>query len=138
MKSLSYTDIKQALRSDHRFRKLFSEYELEINQFLHNPNCNCHQELIYRIAKEKEKLKKYFPNREVHLVEKIPDPVKTQPPMPAMQYKEEYITINCHVDDIAKEIESLPKSQRKIFQIARWETQATIIATLVNVGASIR
>ena len=109
MKRLTLLDLKQSLWDD-RFRKFFPEYQTEINEFLHNPGCACNAPLYQKLMKHKDRLQQYFPTKEVGVLEDNPA----------------WKVINCHIDDLEKNLRKLPKGQKQV-AIARWEDQVTVV-----------
>lgn len=109
MKKLTLLDIKQALW-DIRFRKLFPDYEKEINDFLKNPGCACNNPLYNKIFEHKEKLKEYFPTKII----------EQEDPQPTWK------VINCSIDDLESNLKKLTKTYKQV-AIARYEDQVTVI-----------
>jgi hypothetical protein len=115
MKPLSLLDIKQALW-DERFRNLFPEHAKEITEFLHNPGCVCNVDLYRKLMSHKDKLKEYFPTKDIVQEE---------------EQKSKWSVINCKIDELESKLKSFSKG-RKYLSIARWEDQVTVVINELN------
>jgi hypothetical protein len=120
LKYLTNNDVKQALRSDSRFRDLFIEYQAEINEFLHNSSCPCHAPLLTKIMKEKARLEKYFPGKIIAEYNQQEQP----------KYEELWSVINCTVDELDERLRKLPPG-RKQLSMARYEDKITVIVNML-------
>jgi hypothetical protein len=119
LKYLTTQDVKQALKSDFRFRELFQEYQGEINEFIHNPSCPCHAPLLDKIMKEKGRLEKYFPGKIIVAYNNV------QP-----KVEELWNVINCSVSELDEKLRRLPPG-RKQLTMARYEDQITVVVNML-------
>ena len=118
MKLITLLDIKTAMR-DHRFRdSLPPDLHNDVEKYMKNPGCSCNHPIYVRIAKEcKAQLSAYFPGAEVEsAVDKEIERLS----------KNNFSVINCHVNDLDKELKSLPNGKKQI-AIARYDDQVTVI-----------
>lgn len=107
---LTKLDIKQALWHAE-FRDLFPELKKEIGEFLSKPTCPCNITLYDKILEFPDRLKKYFPTKQI------------EKPEESSKWK----VVNCHVDDLEKNLKKLPTGQKYI-SMARYEDQVTVVA----------
>lgn len=114
--NLGILDIKNALW-DERFKNLFPEYKKEIDDFIKNPGCGCNNKLYKLIIGHKDRLKEYFPTKEIGEIE-----------MPVNK-NNNWKVINCNINDLEEELKKLSKVPVQV-AIARWEDQATAIINL--------
>lgn len=119
MKHITNNDIKQAIKSDSRFRDLFPEFKSEIAEFMHNPTCPCHIPFLDKIMKCTDRLKIYFPGKEMM--------------EPKSDYSELWQVINCSVDQLEEKLRKLPIGRKQI-SMARYEDQITIIINMLVAG----
>lgn len=117
-KYLTKIDIRHAIKSDIRFRELFPELATEFADFLHNPTCPCHDPIVNKIMKSADRLKQYFPNKEIQVISEQP------------KYEEFWITISCHIDELNQKLKTLPVG-RKQLSIARFEDQITAVVNML-------
>lgn len=117
MKKINLIDIKQALWDD-RFCKLFPEYELQIDKFKKDPGCTCNSALLRSILKNKDKLKIYFPNREVITQEEEQEEIQKSP--------NSFKVINCNIFNLGDNIKQFPKGKRLVCA-SRFKDKITIV-----------
>jgi hypothetical protein len=112
-KKLTLLEIKQSLW-DQRFRELFPEIKKEIDEFLKNPGCPCNVSLYKEILKQKDRLQKYFPTKDI---EEVAEDVKLN---------NNFKVINCKATQLEKELRKL-RPGRKQLAVARWEDEVTVV-----------
>lgn len=120
MKKLTLLEIKSALWDD-RFRGLFPEYKEDIQEFIKNPGCACNVELYRKLMEHKDRLKEYFPTREIITPQEELD----------MLSKNHWKVINCHIQELEKQLKALGKGRKQI-AVARWEDQVTVVVNEID------
>lgn len=116
-RNINLMEVKQALR-DQRFRDSLPEsFREELQKYLQNPGCSCNMPIYKKILIEaQEQLKKYYPNRPIaNLDEDIKKLAENN-----------WRVINCHKDELEKELKKLPKGRKQI-AITRFEEQITVV-----------
>lgn len=113
MSKLTLVDIKQALK-DERFRELFPEYKVDIDKFLEKPNCGCTGIIYKQVMQHPDRLKTYFPNKEVDTTISAP------------KIQTNIKVINCHVDELEEHLKK-NKTRYKQIAIGRWQDQVTVV-----------
>lgn len=115
--------VKQALR-DGRFRaSLPEDFSQDIQKYLNNPGCACNVPFYRRVLKEaKDQLRSYFPNHEIIDEEKDI----------ARLAENNWSVINCHVEDLEKELRKLPPGRKQI-AVARYEQNVTVVVNELDV-----
>ncbi len=121
MRPLSLLDVKQALW-DKRFRDLFPEHTELITGFLNNPGCSCNVDLYRKLMEHKDRLKEYFPTRE------IVTPKEEVEILSNNKWK----VINCKAADLEKQLKKLGKGRKQI-AVARWEDEVTVVVNELDV-----
>ena len=116
-KFINKSDIRQAIKSDARFRDLFPELASEIKDFLYNPSCPCHDPLVDKIMKATDRLHLYFPNKQVL----IQTPSKSE---------ELWTIINTNINELDEKLRRLPVGRKQI-SVARFEDQVTVIVNML-------
>lgn len=117
MKKLRLLEIKHAILHDHRFRELFPELQDQFNEVINNPGCACNVPVFRKVLEYKDRLVKYFPNREVET-----------PQEEAVRLSQnDWTVINCKANELEKILTSFHKQGRKQVAVARWEDQVTVI-----------
>lgn len=116
-KYVTKTDIREALRTDSRFRELFPEIMSEIKDFLLNPSCPCHEPLVNKIMKATDRLKVYFPNKEM-------------PKVISGEYQNLTHVINCNISELDAKLKRLPPGRKQI-SLARYEDQITAVIDIL-------
>lgn len=122
MKKLSLLEVKQALWDD-RFRDLFPEYKDEIQEFIKNPGCACNVDLYRKMMEHTDRLKQYFPTREI---------ITPQEEIDALA-RDNWKVISCHINDLEKNLRKLGKGTRKQIAVARWQDQVTVVINDLDV-----
>lgn len=121
-KQLGILEVKQTFFSDSRFRDLFPELKKEIDEALNNPICACNRSLYDKFFEYPERLKQYFPNREVtSMKEHIKD-----------MSKNSWSVINCNVNELENILKKLPVGRKQI-AISRYEDQCTVIVNELDI-----
>lgn len=113
MKKLGILDVKQAILGDSRFRELFPELKEDFDKILNNPSCACNKKMYHKVFEYKDRLKKYFPDREIAKPENKP--------------QNYWSVINCKAIELQKILNNLHKHGRKQIAIARYEDQLTVV-----------
>jgi hypothetical protein len=117
MTNLRLIDLKNALLNDGRFRDLFPELKSEIIEVLNNPNCACNIPTFRKLLNYKDRLQRYFPNKEIETTEEEIKRIS----------ENNWRVINCSVADLEHQLNKLHKYGRKQVAVARWEDQCTIV-----------
>lgn len=117
-RKIDLMDVKQAL-SDPRFRdSLGVAFQEDVAKYLTNPGCSCNHKIYRRILKEaKQQLLSYFPGR---------NEVTDESEEISRMAKNYFTVINCHKDDLQKELRGLPPGRKQI-AITRFEDQVTVV-----------
>lgn len=117
-KKIGYREIKQAL-NDGRFRdRLPVELKDHVAKYLHNPGCNCNRPFYVKLIKEYPSyLLEYFTDYELPEVAELPDKNVEM---------NDWTVINCHIDDLEKELSKLPMGRKQI-ATARFQDQITCV-----------
>lgn len=114
---LRLLDIKHAIIHDGRFRELFPELSKEFTDVLNNPGCGCNIPIFHKVLKYKERLRQYFPNREIEA--------------PEEEIKElsqnRWQVINCKANELEEKLNKLYRTGRKQIAVARWQDEITIV-----------
>lgn len=105
-------DIKSAIW-DKRFQELFPEHEEKFKKTLKSPGCACNIKFLRTLMKEKERLQKYFPTKEIKEEEAVVE-------------RDDYVVVNCPIDQLQNKLKSYPKKKR-IVAAARWKDSITVI-----------
>ena len=121
MKPLSLLDVKQALW-DARFRDLFPEYKEQVDEFMSNPGCSCNVDLYRKLMEHKDRLKTYFPTREI---------VTPKEEIEALA-KNRWKVINCKAVDLERQLKKLGQGRKQI-AVARWEDEVTVVINELDV-----
>lgn len=116
MKTLKLADIKRAIVHDGRFRELFPELKSEFIEVLNNPGCACNAPVFKKVLEFRDRIKSYFPNREVSSIEEE-----------LKQTINNWKVINCHIDKLEGIMNNLHRTGRKQVALSRWEDQVTIL-----------
>lgn len=115
-KQLGILEVKQAFFADSRFRELFPELQKEIDEALSNPTCACNRSLYDKFFEYPDRLKDYFPNREVaSITERVSE-----------MSKNNWSVINCNINELETFLKKLPPGRKQI-AISRYENQCTVI-----------
>jgi hypothetical protein len=122
MKKLGLLEVKQAFLADERFRTLFPELQQEMTEALKNPSCSCNRKLYDRFFEFPERLEKYFPNREVIGIKEELEQLA----------KNNFVVINCHVDELEEKLKKLPNGRKQI-AVARFNNEITAIVNELDI-----
>lgn len=117
MKKLRLLEIKDAILKDHRFRELFPELQDDFAAVLSNPGCGCNIPVYKKVLEYKDRLIKYFPNREVETPQEEVEQLS----------KNEWTVINCKIDELEKYLKQYHGQGRKQLAVARYEDKVTVI-----------
>ncbi len=120
MNKLSLMDIKQAIW-DKRFQELFPEHKAEFEAFLKDPGCACNVKFLRTLMRQRDKLKKYFPTKEIITPEEED----------AVLGKNDYVVISCPIDQLEVKLKGYPRSKRMV-AAARWKDRVTVILNDIN------
>src|SRR5581483_11074571 len=112
MNKLTVMDIKQAIW-DERFRALFPEFEKQFEAFFKKPGCGCNMNFIRNVMKHKDRLKQYFPTKDIELAEE-------------KDAENDYIVINCQVDELADRLKKYTAGKRMV-AVARFRDKVTVV-----------
>ncbi len=124
-RTLSRLDIKQAILTDVRFRKLFPELKQEIDSILKNPTCACNVPMFDKFFRHKDRLRQYFSNREI----KSPG----EPQEDKGSHQNHWTVIDCHVDELERKLNELHKVGQKQVAVARYEDRIVMIVNDLGV-----
>ena len=113
MSKLNLMDLKQACW-DKRFQELFPEHKEQFEFILKDPGCACNIQFLKILMQKKDRLKKYFPTKEVVPLEE--DNLS----------KNDYVVINCPIDQLEVKLKGYPRSKRMV-AAARWKDRVTVI-----------
>ena len=123
MKTLTRLEIKNAILNDGRFRDLFPELKDKIAEIIHNPGCACNVPKIDKFFGYKDRLSKYFSNRDVK-----------EPKDEVREMNQNHWKVhNCHVDEIEGVLNGLHKVGRYQIAVARYEDRATIVVNSLGI-----
>lgn len=106
MNNFTLHDLKSAL-FDEKFQHLFPEFKEQIKLFLKDSNCSCNIGLLKQLLKYKERIKQYFPNKQII-------------------QKDSWKVINCNIYDLDQKLKELPKG-KKMMAISRFREEITIV-----------
>lgn len=116
-KRLSRLEIKQAILTDSRFRDLFPELKEDISKVISNPSCACNVPIYDKFFKHKDRLAKYFSERE------IKDPKQEA----EENNQNHWSVINCKVDELEEVLNKMHKLGRVQIAVARFQDEVTVI-----------
>ncbi len=115
---LTVMDVKQAIW-DKRFRELFPEYKESLDRVIKDPGCACNMNFIRSLLKHKDRLKQYFPTKEIILPE-------DEPLTP-----NQWLVISCPIDQLEDKIRSIPPGKR-VVAAAQWKDRITVVINDVS------
>lgn len=118
MTKLTVMDVKQALWNKD-FREMFPEYKDGIERYLKDPGCACNLNFVLSLMNHKDRMKKYFPNKE------IVTPAEEPPP------PNDWGVINCPIHQLEDRMRKVPPGKRMV-AAARWKDRVTIILNDLN------
>ena len=120
---LSRLEIKNAVLNDKRFRDLFPELQEDIAKVIGNPSCACNVPIYDKFFKHKDRLVKYFSNREIkNPVEEVKETNQNH-----------WSVYNCNVEEIEEVLNKMHKHGRHQIAIARYEDEVTIIVNSLGI-----
>jgi len=121
---INKTDIKNALKSTAFTDKLPNELRTELESFLSNPECNCHNKFISKIAKNfKKELLEYYPDRK-----EIFDEEQEKKELMNNRWK----VINCHISELEGHLRALGGGRKQI-EVARFNDQVTVVINELDI-----
>jgi len=120
---LTLLDIKFAILNDKRFRDLFPELAEESSKIMNNPSCGCNVPMLRKFLNEKERLQKYFPNKDI---------ITSDEEIEALA-QNKWDVINCKIDELEDVLNGLHKVGRKQIAVARFEDKVTVIVNDLGV-----
>lgn len=123
MKKLRLIEIKNSILHDARFRVLFPELEKEFQDVLKNPSCGCNLPIYRKVLEYKDRLSKYFPNREIVTPKEEADALGPN----------QWSVINCKAEELEGVLNGLHKFGRKQIAVSRWEDQVTVVVNDIGV-----
>jgi hypothetical protein len=121
MKKLGLLDIKSAL-FDKRFRDMFPDLKTDIDEFHKNPGCACNVGLYRKILEHKDKLKTYFPTKDIETPQEELDRLS----------QNRWSVINCNISELEDKLRKLPKGRKQI-AVARWQEFVTVIVNEMDI-----
>lgn len=121
-RKLSILDVKQAL-FDERFQKLFPELKEDIDKALKDPGCACNRDIYLKFFAYKDRLEKFFPNREIESVEEEK----------ARIAENHWSVINCKIDELESKLRKLFPHGRVQLAITRYEDQVTAVVNRLDI-----
>lgn len=123
-KKISILDVKQALQ-DERFVALLPEsLQKTAEKYLKDPGCACNHNFIVTVLKDASKqLKEYYPSA-TEMVNPDEELEKLS--------KNNWKVFSCHIDELEEKLQQLP-SGRKQLDMARWESQITVIVNELDI-----
>ena len=119
MAKLNLLDLKQAIW-DSRFRDLFPEMKDQFERYLKDPGCACNVGFLKGLMREGERLKQYFPTKEMVTTEEEVDGAAN-----------DYVVINCPVEQLQDRLRTYPKTKRMV-AAARWQNRVTVVLNDVS------
>ncbi len=117
---LTLIDVKAAIWSQ-KFRDLFPEYKVALERYLKDPGCACNLGLIKDLMRMKDRMQQYFPDKEC----KTPDEEESE-------LKNEWMVINCNVNDLEQKIKRL-SSGKRIVAASRFKDRITAVVNDIEV-----
>jgi len=114
---LSRLEIKHAILTDGRFRKLFPELNEDILKVLNDPSCGCNVPVYDKFFKYKNRLAKYFSKRDIKSPEEEVQEMN----------QNNWNVINCKADELEEVLNKLHKVGRPQLAVARYEDKITVI-----------
>lgn len=122
-RNLGILDVRQALFDD-RFQKLFPELRDDIEKVVKDPGCPCHRDIYWKFFQYPDRLRQFFPNREVEELSLEKEKEKLA--------ENSWQTINCHINELESRLRKLPPGRKQI-AVARWEDQVTVIVNHLDI-----
>ena len=120
---LTRLEIKHAILQHSAFRELFPELKEDIAKVLHNPSCGCNVPLYDKFFKFKDRLAKYFSERDIKSPQEEAEEAS----------QNHWNVINCKVDELEDVLNKLHKVGRLQLAVARYEDQITVIVNDIGV-----
>lgn len=117
---LTLIDVKAAIWSQ-KFRDLFPEYKVALERYLKDPGCACNLGLVKDLMRMKDRMQQYFPDKECQTPEEEES-----------ELKNEWMVINCNVNDLEQKLKRLSKGKR-IVAAARFKDRITAIVNDIEV-----
>lgn len=114
MRKLTMMDIKGAIW-DKRFQSLFPEHAEQIEKFLKDPGCACNVSLYRKLMGYKDRLKTYFPNKEI-----------VTPAEEDAAITDGWVVLNCSIDKLDVKMKQYPKD-KIVVAACRWKDQLTVV-----------
>jgi hypothetical protein len=117
-KRVTVHDIKQALL-DERFRTTLPvELTEDVQKFLKNPNCGCHNPIFLKVMRlAGPQVASYFPTKEADADEMEKD---------IRMARNRWQVINCSVTELEERLKKMGNGRKQI-EIARWQDQVTVV-----------
>lgn len=114
MDKLSLGDIKLALRDPRFTESLPESFKDDIVKWKKNPGCGCNVQFYKKIINEaSDYLKKYFPNKDIDIINDI-------------NLNNNFSVINCSIHDLENIIKKTGPGRKQI-AISRYEDQVTVV-----------
>lgn len=119
---ITLLDIKQAMK-DSRFREnLPVSVQDDVKQYLKNPGCACNTPIYAKILREcQQQIREYYPGREIVTLEQEVSELA----------QNHWTVINCHIDDLEKQLRRLPFGRKQI-DVARYQDQVTVVVNHID------
>ena len=123
-KKIGLMEVKQALK-DERFRNsLPPEMKPDLDKFLKDQGCACNVPIYKKVIRDhSDKLKEYYPGKEV----------MNEKEEAAALSQNKFSVINCHKDDLEKNLHNLPTGRKQI-AVARFEDQVTVVVNELDLA----
>lgn len=125
-------EVKEALK-DGRFRDTLPlELRDGVAKYLQNPNCPCNMPFFRKLlTTAKKELREYFGSDSEINEEEVKEamPSLSQKEVPIPEYEVNHTVINCHVNDLAKQLAQLPKNTPKQIALARYQDEITCVVS---------
>lgn len=121
---INKSDIKTALKNTSFTDKLPQDVRPDLESFLSNPECNCHNKFIAKIAKNfKKELLEFFPDKQ-----EIFDEEQEKRELMNNRWR----VINCHISELEGHLKMLGGGRKQI-EVARFNDQVTVVINELDI-----
>jgi hypothetical protein len=101
---------------------MFPDLKEDIDEFHTNPGCACNVGLYRKILEHKDKLKAYFPTKDIETPQEELDRLS----------QNRWMVINCNISELEDKLRKLPKGRKQI-AVTRWQEFVTVIVCELDV-----
>jgi len=120
-RKLGILDVKQAIFNE-KFQKLFPELKEDIAKVIKDPGCVCNRDVYLKFFNYKDRLEKFFPNREIESLDEQKNKLA----------ENHWQVINCSITELETKLRKLPPGRKQI-SMARFEDKVTVIINNMDV-----